>query len=170
MKKHTIIIAIVICLLNIASAYSQTSSKVTVKDFQRLIGDWKGTLTYLDYSSNKPYTMPADISISQSGKSKIFFFSNIYPNEPKANSTDTIKISKNGRMINNETVKSKRKLKNGNTKITMEYSGLDGNDKKPAIIRITYNFGKTTFTKTKEVQFEGQEEWIKRHEYSYTRK
>lgn len=114
--------------------------------------------------------MQADISIYQSDNPKGLIITNIYPNEPKANSTDTLTISKNGRMINEQTVKSKRKLDNGNTEIITEYSGVDGNDMKAALIRITYNIGKTTFTKTKEVKFDGQDDWIKRHEYSYTRK
>lgn len=170
MKKYAVLITIIVLHLNITAAYSQSSSKVSPRDLKSLIGDWKGTLTYLDYSSNTSYSMPAVLTILKTDKSKVFIVTNLYPNEPKANSTDTLTISKNGRMINEQTVKSKRKLDNGNTEIITEYSGVDGNDMKAALIRITYNIGKTTFTKTKEVKFDGQDDWIKRHEYSYTRK
>jgi len=97
------------------------------------------------------------------------FFSNSYPDEPKANSADTITISGNGKMINKERVRSKKKLDNGKLEIITEINGVDGNDNKPAIIRTTYTVGKNTYTNIKEIQFTGQNEWIKRHEYSYTR-
>ena len=35
-----------------------------IKDLAASTGSWQGKLTYLDYSSGKPYTMPANIKIS----------------------------------------------------------------------------------------------------------
>lgn len=169
MKKRSAFIIILFYTLFICSGFAQTSIKVSAKDFKPLIGIWHGTLTYLDYSSNKPYTMPADITIEQVGKTNKFIFSNIYPDEPKANSADTITINISGEMLNEEIVKSKRKLVDGNTQIITEYLSVDGNDNKPALIRHTYTVGKSIFTKRKDVQFVGQNEWIKRHEYSYTK-
>jgi hypothetical protein len=170
MNKKRIIISAVIFLGSVAATFAQTKATVKQKDFQTFVGNWKGTLTYLDYSSNKPYTMPADLEVRQSKNPNVFLFSNLYPDEPKANSSDTLTISDDGKMVNNETVKSKRKLSNGNTEIIAERSGRDGNDNKPALIRMTYTVGKNRYTNVKEVKFTGQKEWIKRHEYSYTRK
>jgi len=157
-------------LLSISAAFAQTKTKITQKDFQSFIGNWKGSLTYLDYSSNKPYTMPAEMEIEQIKNTNVYILKNIYPDEPKANSSDTLTLSKNGRMINKEIVKSKKKLENGNTRIITEFLGIDGNDNKPAIIRITHTVGRNIYKNIKHVQFIGQKEWIKRHEYSYTRK
>ena len=59
---------------------------VSVKDFKPAFGKWKGTLTYLDYTSGKPYTMPCNIKVSKDGSNAqqlILAFE--YPNEPKAN-------------------------------------------------------------------------------------
>lgn len=170
MSKNKFLIATVIFLSSVSTTSAQTLSKVKQKDFQTFVGNWNGTLTYLDYSSNKPYTMPANLEIKQLKKSNVFIFSNLYPDEPKANSSDTLTISNDGKMVNNETVKSKRKFRNGNTEIITEILSVDGNDNKPAIIRITYTVGNTIYTNIKEVKFIGQNEWIKRHEYSYTRK
>lgn len=182
MKKHTILIILSIFLFNIATVFAQTSekvsekvvsqnsSKVSKKDFQILVGSWQGSLTYLDYSSGKPYTMPADVNVSQVANSKTFIFTNLYPNEPKANSADTVVISKKGKLLNKATVTSKRKLDDGNTEIVTEFLGTDGNDNKPAVIRHTYLIGKNTYTNAEHVQFVGQNEWIKRNEYSYKRK
>ncbi len=159
----------IMLLMNPYANFAQTQPKLKMKDLQPLSGHWKGTLTYLDYSSNKPYTMPADVGIKPLKKFNAFIFSNIYPNEPKANSADTVFITGNGTMIDGATVKSKRKLGDGNTVIVTERMARDGNDNKPATIRITYTFGNNIFTNIKDVQFEGQSEWIKRHEYNYTR-
>ena len=93
---------------------AQTNYKNLMKDFQKISGNWKGSLTYLDYSSGKPYTMSADIDIKRINKTNKFTFSNIYPNETSANSIDTIIISTDGKYIDKELVKSRKKLPNSN--------------------------------------------------------
>jgi hypothetical protein len=168
MKLQTKIIALLFCLVSATFGLAQ-SAKLTAKDFISLSGSWKGTLTYLDYSSGKPYTMPADVSIAQIGNTNQFAFSNTYPDEPKANDVDTLTISQNGKMLNEAIVTAKRKLKNGDTQIVTERKGKDGNDNKPAIIRLTYTFGASAYTKRKDVKFIGKKVWIQRHEYSYTK-
>ena len=150
-------------------AHAQTNYKTVVKDFELLSGSWTGSLTYLDYSSGKPYTMPADLLITRIGQTNQFAVENLYPNEKSANATDTLVISKDGKSIDGALIKSRKKLPNGDLEIITEETGTDGNDNKPATFRQTYTFGKTTFTKRKDVQFEGESEWIKRHEYSYSR-
>ena len=143
--------------------------KVSRNEFSLFLGNWKGNLTYLDYSSNTPYTMPADVSVKRIKLTNKFVFSNIYPDEPKANSNDTFVISKKGTAINQEIIKSKRFLENGNIEIVTEYLGADGNEDKSATIRHIYTIEKKFFLKRKDIQFLGQTEWIKRHEYSYKR-
>lgn len=170
MKKIILLLTISLCLSGHITLMAQKTIKIKAKDLKTLTGNWKGTLTYLDYTSGKPYTMPAELEIRQQGKSGTFIFSNIYPDEPKANSADTVILSKKGTMINNETVISKRKLSNGNIEILTEYPGTDGNERKSAVIRHTYILGKAIYSNTKEVQFTGQTNWIKRNEYSYIRK
>jgi hypothetical protein len=149
---------------------AQTNYKTLLKDFQKISGNWKGSLTYHDYTSGKPYTMPADKHIERINKTNKFVVSNIYPNETSANSIDTINISSDGKYINKELIKSRKKLPNGAIEIITEEPGTDGNDNKPATFRHTYIFGKTTYKKRKDIQFAGEKEWINRHEYSYTKK
>lgn len=168
MKKKTLVLIIPLLTIQVVSVFAQT--KVTINNLKPLIGSWKGTLTYIDYSSGKPYTMPAEVEIQQIGQSTSFICSHLYPDEPKANSADTLSISDKGKTLNKEMVKRKTKLANGDLEISTEYVSIDGNDNKPATIRITYTIGTKVFKKVKEVQFEGQEKWLKRHEYSYTRK
>ena len=170
MIKIKLYLTLIITSLIITNSNAQNNQKTSVKDFDLLVGSWQGTLTYLDYSSGKPYKMSADIDIKRIEKTNKFIFSNIYPKEKSANSVDTVTISKDGKYIDKKLVKSRHKLPNGDIEIITEESGKDGNDNKQATIRNTYTFGKTNFTNRKDVQFEGETDWINRHEYSYNRK
>lgn len=152
------------------STNAQNSFKTIEKDFEKLVGYWQGSLTYLDYSSGKPYTMPADLEIKRIATTNQFIFSNIYPNELSANSTDTLSVSTDGKYINKENIKSRRKLVNGDIEMVTEEFGEDGNDHKAAVIKHTYTFNSTTYKIRKDVQFTGSTEWINRHQYAYEKK
>lgn len=167
MNFKTFCISTIFCLLSFYSISAQTVTTVSKNDFKDLIGSWQGALTYLDYTSNEPYTMPADIEIRQIGKTNKFIFANSYPNEPNANSSDTVTISTDGRRINDDTIKSKRNSDDGNLEIVTEVFGVDGNESKPAVIRQTYIVSPYKFIIRKDVQFAGHTEWLKRHEYNY---
>lgn len=170
MKKVKLYMVLNFTLLIVVTINAQSSFKIIQKDFNKLSGTWQGSLTYLDYSSGKPYTMPANIEIKRINKTNKFVFSNIYPNEVSANSIDTVSISKDGKYIDKELIKSRRKLPNGDIEITTEEFGKDGNDNKPAIFRHTYTFGLTTYKNRKDVKFNSETEWINRHEFSYQKK
>jgi hypothetical protein len=141
------------------------AQSVNDKDFGRLVGTWKGKLRYLDYSSGKPYEMPADVVVRKLSKG-VYELEKLYPDEPKANGKDTVRVG-NGMMYGAKVV-SKKKV-NGDTEVVTEESGLDGNDRKPALIRKTYCLGKNKFEIKKEVRFEGSEIWIERHRFMYSR-
>ncbi len=168
MKRKLLCIILLLAICNFNKINAQF--KVTTSHLKPLIGNWTGTLTYLDYKSNKPYTMPANIEVSRIGKLKEFLVANIYPNEPKANSTDTIRISKKGTILNNNILQSNKKLQNGNREIITTVLDTDGNDKKQATIKKTYTIGKNIYKVKKEVQFEGTTNWVTRHKYVYTKK
>ncbi|OIQ30850.1 MAG: hypothetical protein BM564_01165 [Bacteroidetes bacterium MedPE-SWsnd-G2] len=173
MKITTNIIFIALTLFFTSQGFAQQSNSVITdktvspKDTETILGDWTGSLTYIDYSSNKPYTMPADVTVKQ-GKNKNKLSLNFkYPNEPNANSQGQILISKKGDKINNEIVVSKRVLSNNQLEITTEYIGKDNNKK--AVIRNTYILGSKQFVIRKNVKFENSNEWIMRNEYSFDR-
>lgn len=146
---------------------AQVNYKTIVNDFDKLSGNWKGSLTYLDYKSGKPYTMPAELEVTRIEKTNKFVLSLKYPNESSANSIDTIVISQDGKYIDKELIKSRKKLSNGNIRIVTEVSGKDGNDDKQATIKHSYIFGKKTFSIVKDVQFYGETRWINRNTYSF---
>lgn len=146
----------------------QTMKSISQKDFTKAMGSWKGSLTYLDYKSGKPYTMPANIVVSiNANVQNEIIVEYIYPNEPNANGKDTLKFKKNGTMLNNADVFSIKRLRDGTIQIITDERGEDGNDNRKAILRHTYSFNNTKFTNRKEVQFIGTDKWIQRNEYVF---
>ncbi|MFC1226754.1 hypothetical protein ACFE6N_23320 [Pedobacter sp. BG31] len=162
---YVIVISMVMPLL----MYAQETSNHLVNDVAKMEGLWKGSLTYLDYRSGKPYTMPADIEIKRIASTNRFLFIHTYPNEQSANSTDTLTISNDGRYFGDAPMISRKVLLKDDVQIITEKMGTDGNDGKKATIRQTYILGKNNFSKRKDVRYAGEKNWIKRHEYSYNR-
>lgn len=142
-------------------------NKIELQDIQNLIGEWKGTLTYMDYSSNKPYSMPCEVEIKSKRKNRKLILKYNYPNEPKANNKGKLKISKGRKKLNGKLIVSRSKTMDGNIQITTEYNGKNGNENKKALIRNVYIIGVNKFVIRKEVQFEGSKEWIRRNEYDF---
>lgn len=160
---------IIIVVMMLVSCYSLSAQQqISIKDFQPLIGSWQGHLTYLDYTTNTPYTMSANIDIEQLGRSNRFLFSHSFPNEPKANWTDTISISADGTMLNNEKIMSREILPDGSLLLTTEVPGIDGNEKKEALLKYSYTISNSGYTKRKDVLFTGTTSWVNRHQYTYT--
>lgn len=166
--KYRILFSLIYCL-SFYPSYSNSDSTIKPKDFKNLVGCWKGSLTYLDYTSNKPFSMPANIIVKDFKTNNNIICSFIYPEEPGANAPDTIFITKNGRYLNNEEIKTKKKFKRDSLEILTETEGIDGNDNKAAKIRHTYTLGRNTYSIKKEVQFIGQSQWIIRNEYKFIR-
>ena len=71
---------------------SSKAQSLQIKDLSSSVGHWKGKLTYLDYSSGKPYTMSANIKISLTENKNGYIMGYEYPEEPHANSKDTTYI------------------------------------------------------------------------------
>lgn len=159
---------VVINLLLLLSLSSFGQAKITSEDLKVVIGNWEGSLTYLDYQTSKPYTMPANLMVTRGKTENILLLNNIFPNEPKANSSEKIKITKDGMLLNKNTVTSREELENGYVQIQTEQKAKD--DNKKALIRYTYSLGRDFFLIRKEVQFEEEGDWIKRSEVTYQRK
>ena len=140
-----------------------TGQSYNVKNLSSSIGSWEGKLTYLDYSSGKPFTMSANmkISLTQDGLGYIMGYE--YPKEPHANSTDTIYI-KDKLFGKDKIVAFEYNVNDGFNMIT-EVVGEDGNEHKKATLRHTYTLKSNTYAIIKEVKFDGTNAWIKRNEY-----
>ncbi|NNM15901.1 MAG: hypothetical protein HKO56_04510 [Bacteroidia bacterium] len=159
---------IVLLLLFSQTNYAYAQNSITPSDLKVLQGDWTGSLTYIDYRSNKPYTMPADLVVKQGNNENQLSLHNSYPNEPKANNKEKIKISKEGDYLNKKPIKSIDRSTEGQIQITTEYTGKDNNQE--ALIRNVYILGENQFIIKKEVKFDNSDKWLKRNEFNYKRK
>ena len=146
------------------SIYSNAQS-FQIKDLANSVGSWEGKLTYLDYSTGKPFTMLANIKIGLTEDKKGYVMGYEYPKEPHANAKDTTYA--NGKLFGKDKIVDFKKDANGDFKLVTEIEGEDGNDHKKAILRHTYLLKADTFSITKEVRFEGSDKWIKRNEYLF---
>ena len=173
MKKRLKRLLILSSLLIATEAVTQSTTtnsiedRITSKDLEAVKGEWTGSLTYLDYSSNKPYSMPADLTVEE-GKNQFQFILNYsYPKEPQANSKGKFEITEDGRRINKKEVVSIERSEIDGLIVKTEHRGKDNNKK--ATIRNIYIISADKFVIRKEVKFADSNEWFKRNEYSFTR-
>lgn len=148
--------------------YSSAKAQVLqIKDLSSSLGNWEGKLTYLDYASGKPYTMSANIKISLTEDNNGYIMGFEYPKEPHANAMDTTYILNN--LFGNEKIVAFKNDKSGDFSLVTEKNGIDGNEHQKAILRHTYLLSANTYTIVKDVKFDGTDQWIKRHEYVFTK-
>jgi hypothetical protein len=154
-------------LLLIFSVSGTAQTKISLDELNSLMGEWTGTLTYMDYSSNEPFSMPANVTVNPGKKDNQVLLFYEYPNEPQANSKGKVTISKEGLAINGDPLISRENLENGDTQFTTESSGKDNNEK--ALIRNIYVIGEKRFVIRKEVKFDSSDEWLQRNEFKFER-
>ena len=165
--KHTLLYFL---LIMAKPAVSQPGPVVRAADFAPAFGFMKGTLTYLDYSTGKPFSMPANCTLLAGDRASGDVIKVMeYPLEPKANGSDTFRISHNGTLLDGELVTVRKPLPDGSLQIVTEKEDADGNDHRTARIRHTYTISKNQFAIRKEVRFTGEEKWIERHLFSFSR-
>jgi len=162
MKRMIFFSAVFFSLLVSYSSYAQTT--ISSADFKPLVGSWSGTLTYLNYSDGTPFSMPVELRIVEIEEPNNFTFYFSFPDEPHANSEETVSISDHGTMLNGDPVISKNLLEGGKLEVVTESIGTD--DEKPATIRHTYTIGADVFITKKDVLFDGAQEWFNRNEFN----
>ncbi|HUR66988.1 MAG TPA: hypothetical protein VMZ03_11630 [Chitinophagaceae bacterium] len=109
---------------------------ISVKDLKPALGSWKGTITYKDYTSGKPFTMPANMVVEKDkSNEQRLILRYEYPKEPTANANDTLVFSADKKQINGELVISKENTAGGILKVITEKTGVDGNDNRPALFK-----------------------------------
>lgn len=158
---------IIVATLFILLCISSKAQSIQIKDLSGSVGYWKGKLTYLDYSSGKPYTMPANIKISFTENKRGYIMRYEYPDEPHANSVDTTYV--NSKLFGKDKIVQFNKTSEGGFNFITEIEGEDGNDHKKAILRHTYTLKNNSFSVVKDVKFDGTDKWIKRNEYLLNR-
>lgn len=166
--QRLLLLAVLFCLVSPAfSQNAKTGNAIQSDDLSRLVGNWKGTLTYLNYQDNQYVTIRTQLEIVPGADENEIKVTNSYPDEPDAGGTYRLWTSRNGKRLNKEAVSSRTVLDDGTLEIVTSYRGRD--DNKRARIRITYRIGEDTYTTRKDVQYKGETEWIKRNEFTYQR-
>lgn len=165
MKKTLLSLFLIFAVSSLVFA----AAKIKTKDLQILTGaQWTGNLIYLDYGTNKEVSIPSNLIVTQSKEDKLsWIFEYKYPDEPKADSKDTVIVSKDGSILDGEKVIERTELGNRTLKIVTEKTGTD-NDKK-SVFRFTYVIGKNEFSIKKEVKPENASEFFVRNEYKWKR-
>ncbi len=154
-------------VLLLISLHGTAQSKISSDELNSLMGEWKGSLTYMDYSTNEPFSMPANVTVKPGKNDNQILLFYEYPNEPQANSKGKVTVSKEGSAINGNPLVSRENLENGSTQFTTETTGKDNNEK--ALIRNVYIVGEKRFIIRKEVKFNTLDEWLQRNEFNFER-
>lgn len=147
-------------------------AKLVPADIDQLAGErWKGTLTYLDYTSNKPTTIPSSLAVTRvPSQPSAWEFAFGYSDEPQADNRNTVVLSPDGRTFAGETVLERSTLPpggGGGMRIVTTEEGKD--DNKPATMRYVYLITPSEFSITKFVKFAGSSNEIERHTYRWKR-
>ena len=163
---------ITICIVlysTVCSAQESKSTKipVTMEDISSAIGEWTGTLTYMNYSDGTPFSMPAKATISIGKNSNELDLYYVYPNEPHANSSGKLRITKNGHQFNGHKVVSKSIMPDGQLQIVTEHNGKD--NKQKATINNIYTLSVNQLIISKKVTYKKSGETIIRNEYRFER-
>jgi hypothetical protein len=159
----TLLSLITICFITWNALGQET---ITIKDLEILNNtSWKGTLTYIDYETGKPTDVATTLQLSVNENSLITNLQYTY--EPNKNVLATTKIKKNGTYFGKQKIINKSITNDGTVTIISKFEGKD--DRKKATMFFTYVYNKKSYSVTKEVQYNGQDEKLLRNKYIYTR-
>lgn len=156
-------------LLVLAAVSGHTQNRLTIADFKLLSGSWKGSLTYLDYTSNKPFTMEANTLFEMVSDTSFDQFI-YYSEEPQKNADSRYFIKENGTMLNEMKLVERIQYADGSLQIVLEYRGPDGNDNRMATMQRVMQISSGKLVITKNVKYDGENTYIQRHQYRFTAK
>lgn len=165
---QVLVLAILIAA-QIFGSLPASEARIKRNDLQILTGaQWSGTLTYLDYSSQKKVSIPVNLTVKPNGADEwswVFVYS--YPDEPHANSQEIVKLSKDGKSISGEVVLERTSLPDHTVRVVTEKKGEDNN--RSASIRFTYSLSAGNFSIKKEVRYENENQFFERNEFRLKR-
>lgn len=162
-------ILVAVAAILFVSTFSVGQAVLESKDLEILEGTkWTGTLTYLDYSSNKTTTIKSNLTVTRKSKEPpVWTFAYEYPDEPKANDSSDAVLEEGGRKFFGEAVIEKKYLPDETLRMVTTQPGTDNGKK--ALFRYTYLINSKSLSIKKEVQIEGSSVWFERNEYSWAR-
>ncbi len=164
----TSLIALMLISANVtADEASKTAANISIDDLAPLTGpEWTGSLSYLDYGSNKTATIPVSIRFD-SAKSASIRYHIKFPGESQYNESAKLKITRDGTRLNGEPVVKRSLLPDGTVVVVTRDKAKD--DGRPADIRTTYSLSTAALTIRKDVRFAGDNDYFERNAYTLTR-
>lgn len=142
----------------------------TEADMDALTGPaWKGTLTYLDYTSEKTTTIASTLVVVRRPASGAASWDVRigYTDEPEKDGGETVTMSRGRDEFLGARIVERARLEGGTLRITTEARGED--DRRPALIRKIHTLGPTRYVLRKMVRFDGTAEFFERHRYDWSR-
>lgn len=150
-----------------AESASTTVAKATPTDFALIEGDgWTGQMTYLDYTTQKPSSIPVALNVKPAA-GRTATYQILYPREPKYNTTEKLKISKDGTRLNGNAIIERAEQDDGSVKIVTLERGKD--DNRDADMRTTYVLSGSALTISKDVKFDDGDDFFQRNTLALTR-
>lgn len=142
----------------------EDAASVKDKDLEVLISDqWKGELTYIDYTSGKRTSIASEMKIARQKKDS-YIFEYIYTYEPNKSNKMKVKIQEEGTILNDQKVTSVQQ-EGEYLVIKTEKQGKD-NGKKVWFV-FTYRFNEKMLSMKKEYRLLGSDELNFRNEYVF---
>ena len=145
---------------------------VAATDIDRLTGaPWRGTLTYLDYTSHVQTTIKSSLKMTrlpeQSDGANAWNMSVGYTDEPHANSGETAVLARRGRVFRGANVLERTILSDGLVRVVTEQDGED--DGRAARLRFVYVLGEKQCSLQKLVRLLPDGTFFERHIYRWSR-
>ena len=149
------------------SAHAGEAEGLSPSDLALVAGvDWTGSLTYLNYQPPfEDVTIPANLEVEATDTGLKLAY--IYPDEPHANTTVTLKVSADGQMMMGESIVSNTLLESGTREVKTAFPCEDMG--KAAKCEMTYAFGESELQVTKMVTYKGEADAFRRNAYTFTR-
>jgi len=165
-RVTTTFLTVLACLSTLGCS---TSARLTAADVDALTGlPWIGTLTYLDYTSGTHTTIDSTLVVQRTSKTAAAWeFATGYSKEPRADSTEIVALSDDGRMLGDARVIQRDALADGGIFFVTESTGDD--DHRASDFRLEHSITAHEYSRRKLVRFEGEPEFFERHIYRWKR-
>lgn len=163
------ILFLVLALMTAKVNFAQNDVNAINNSISLLTGNkWSGRLISFDNKSGKKISVLSELNVTRADStSNVWLFNKTYPDDMSANTVDSIVVSSDGKMINDETIISILFLDENTMQIITEKK-VPENDAL-MICRYTYTISPKVFTTRKDERNEDNIVFTQRNIFEYTR-